>query len=249
MKTFDLAVMLGLLGLGSAAIAGTLSLDRGVISAGGGDVLGTGYGLGGTIGQPVAHSASTSAGTLAGRAGYWAQVMRWVNAVPIAIEDQVERRPGQGASVLAADLLLNDSDGDWDVLRLVAVDPVSAGGGTVSREGPWVVYMPAVGADPGAADSFRYQVSDGLGGVVFGTVQVRVATGAVALEIQLLAGPPEQIEVRFQGIAGRTYQLQTAPTMEGPWATAGSITATGAGAISFLSSTAGELRFFRVQGP
>ena len=81
MKAFDLAVMVGQLGLGSAAMAGTLSLDRGVISAGGGESLVTGYGLSGTIGQPVAHSASTSAGPLVARAGFWTQVLRWVNAI------------------------------------------------------------------------------------------------------------------------------------------------------------------------
>ena len=113
MRTFDLAVMVGLLGLCSPAMAGTLSLDRGVVSAGGGESLATGYGLAGTIGQPVAHSPSTSAGPLAARAGFWTQVLRWVNAVPVASEDQVIRlATSTTAKIQISTLLGNDSDAD-----------------------------------------------------------------------------------------------------------------------------------------
>jgi len=249
MRTHSRVVMAVLLGLDAMAMAmaGALSLDRGVISAGGGDALATGYGVGATIGQPVVQTVLKSESALAGRTGYWTQLLRWVNALPVAMEDEVERQPGQSTRVPAAELLLNDSDGDRDVLQVVSVDSVSVGGGSVSLEGSSVVYVPAAG--PEVEDSFHYQVTDGFGGFASGTVRVRVAAGTIALEIRLPAGLPEQVEVRFQGIAGRSYQVQTAAEVLGPWATVRTLTAEGGVELAFVGSSAGEPRFFRILAP
>jgi hypothetical protein len=57
------------------------------------------------------------------------------------------------------------------------------------------------------------------------------------------------VEVRFQGIAGRSYRGQTAATVDGPWTDLGSRTAGGAGVILFLESPQVLPRFYRIIEP
>ncbi|MEN9675625.1 MAG: hypothetical protein RIS76_1521, partial [Verrucomicrobiota bacterium] len=145
MRTFDLVVMTGLLGLGSAAMAGTLSLDRGVISAGGGVSMATGYGLAGTIGQPVAHSAPASVGTLASRAGFWSQVVDWVNTVPeLAV---VPNQTVDELSLLSFNLSATDADRPAQTLTYMLVS--GPGGLSVSTAGI-VAWTPTEAQGPGS---------------------------------------------------------------------------------------------------
>ena len=247
-------VRLGLLlGAGLSLLAEPVQLERGLVSGGGG-VAGSGrFSVTGTIGQPVADSAGGAGAALANRAGIWSQLLRWLNAAPTPAADVAERRAGQGAHVLASRLLANDRDGDWDPLQLVSVDGVSVNGGTVRRDGPWVVYLPPAAGNPTADDAFSYRVSDGFGASVVGTVQVRVAAAPAAaaspLAIRALAGPPAQVEVRFQGIAGRTYRLQTAPAVNGPWSDAGGPAASAAGVLTFTEAPPTDPRFYRLLEP
>jgi hypothetical protein len=243
----------GVLALSAGPLfGGALDLDRGVLSAGGGAAASSRFAVIGTIGQPVAHTAPATVGTLAARAGFWSQALRWLNAPPVAANDTVARRAGQGAHVLASQLLANDADGDLDTLQLLSVAATSAGGGTVLRDGPWVIYLPPISGGP-PTDSFTYQVSDGSGGTAAGTVIVQVAlppdTSAGPLAIRSLAGPPVQVEVRFQGIAGRSYRVQTASAVTGPWADSGTIAADGVGVLVFLETLQPDPRFFRILEP
>jgi hypothetical protein len=252
MKTCIL-VRLGVLALPAAAlVAGPLSFDRGVLSAGGGAAVTPRFSVTGSLGQPVAHSESATAGAFAGRAGFWSQTLRWLNAAPAAGSDSVERRAGQGAHVLAAGLLGNDTDGDWDGLQVASVATASANGGVVLRDGPWIVYQPPAGGGP-TTDSFTYQVADGLGGLSEGTVFVQVAgppgTAAGPLAIRALGGSPAQVEVRFQGIAGRSYRVETAPAVNGPWTAAGTVAAGTDGRVLFVEPVTAEPRFFRLLEP
>jgi Bacterial Ig domain len=233
-------------------VAGPLRLDRGVLTAGGGAASSARFAVNGSLGQPVAHSEAATAGALAGRAGYWSQTLRWLNAVPAAGTDSLERRAGQGAHVLAAELTGNDTDGDWDPLQVASVATASANGGAVLRDGPWILYQPPAGGGP-ATDSFTYQVADGLGGISEGTVFVQVAGPAAAsaspLAIRALGGSPAQVEVRFQGIAGRSYRVETAAAVNGPWADAGTVAAGTDGRILFVEAVTVEPRFFRLLEP
>jgi len=248
------AASLGMLWAMSAlsALAGSLSLDRSVVGSGGGTSSSARFALLGTMGQPVVTTEVSQQGALAGRAGFWAQTLRWLNAPPVTAADAAERRTGQGTHLLAAELVANDSDGDWDSLQLQSVAATSTAGGTVFREGPWVIYEPPAGGGP-ATDSFTYQVTDGQGGITVGTVLVQVAlppvAGAVPLSIRTLPGPPTQVEVRFQGIAGRSYRVQTATTVNGPWTDLGNRTAGGTGVILFQESPQPSPRFFRIIEP
>lgn len=233
-------------------VAGPLRLDRGVLTAGGGAASSSRFSVNGSLGQPVAHSAAATADPFAGRAGFWSQTLRWLNAVPAAGSDSVERRAGQGAHVLAASLLGNDTDGDWDGLQVASVATASANGGAVRRDGPWIVYQPPAGGGP-TTDSFTYQVADGLGGISEGTVFVQVAgapgTAAGPLAIRTLGGSPAQVEVRFQGIAGRSYRVETAPAVNGPWTAAGTVVAGTDGRVLFVEPVTVDPRFFRLLEP
>ena len=216
MRTFDLALMVGLLGLCSPAMAGTLSLDRGVISAGGGESLVTGYGLSGTIGQPVAHSSSTSAGSLASRAGYWTQVMRWVNTVPLAVDDQVIRLSSSTtAKIQISTLLGNDSDIEMDTLSILAVGEATPAGASVRLQGNFVVYtVPGPGVGNGG---FTYTLSNGN----------LTSTGTVSVTAEGAIGPTNpnsaRIDVqgngyvlRFIGVPSRQYRIQYATDVTPP---------------------------------
>jgi hypothetical protein len=252
MKTCIL-VRLGVLVLPAVAlVGGPLRLDRGVLSAGGGSAVSPRFSVTGSLGQPVAHSGASTAGAFAGRAGFWSQTLRWLNAAPAAGTDSVERRAGQGAHVLAAGLLGNDTDGDWDGLQVASVATASANGGAVLRDGPWILYQPPAGGGP-TTDSFTYQVADGLGGLSEGTVFVQVAgppgTAAGPLAIRALGGSPAQVEVRFQGLAGRSYRVETAAAVNGPWTAAGTVAAGTDGRVLFVEAVTVEPRFFRLLEP
>jgi len=207
-RTFDLVVMTGLLGLGSAAMAGTLSLDRGVISAGGGESLVTGYGLAGTIGQPVAHSAPASVGTLASRAGFWTQVLRWVNTVPVAVDDQVIRlSTSTTAKVQVRTLLENDSDAELDALSIIAVGDATPAGASVRLQGNFVVYT-VPGANV-ANGGFTYTLSNG-NLTSIGTVAV-TAEGSGGYSnpntARIELGDNGYV-LRFIGVPSRQYRIQ-----------------------------------------
>jgi hypothetical protein len=252
MKT-RILVRLGLLTLPAVAlVAGPVGLEQGVLSAGGGVASSPRFSVNGSLGQPVAHSEPATAGVFGCRAGFWSQTLRWLNAAPAAGSDSVERRAGQGAHMLAASLLGNDTDGDWDGLQVASVAAASANGGVVLRDGPWIIYQPPAGGGP-TTDSFTYQVADGLGGISEGTVFVQVAglpgTSAGPLAIRALGGSPAQVEVRFQGIAGRNYRVETAPAVNGPWTDAGTVAAGTDGRILFVEAVTTDPRFFRLLEP
>lgn len=235
-----------------AAEGDTLRLDRGLFPAGGGSASSARFSVTGSLGQPVASVGVSEAAPLAARSGFWSQLLRWVNAPPLPSDDSLERRAGQGAHVLAAQLLVNDGDADWDTLSFSTVDATSASGGSVYLDGPWIVYVPPVGGGP-ATDSFKYHVADGHGGISTGTVFVQVAAppvvGAAPLAIRSVVGPPASVEVRFQGVPGRSYQVQTANDVAGPWNAAGTIEASTSGVILFNEPTQPDPRFFRIIEP
>jgi hypothetical protein len=122
------------LALGLPILGGTLQLEFGFVSSGGGGTGSGRYSISSTIGEPLASSDPASGGDFSSRPGFLSQVVRWINAVPVANQDIIERPAGGEAHFLAADLLGNDADGDWDPLQLLSVDATTVqGGGTLSR--------------------------------------------------------------------------------------------------------------------
>jgi hypothetical protein len=237
-----------------ALLADTLQLESGIISSGGGAASSYRYSVSGTIGIPIADSEeSRPIDGYVTRAGFWSQVVRWINVQPTAFPDTVERRAGQGIQVLASQLIANDVDPDWDPIQLVSVDPLSARGGSITREGQTITYSaPAVG-DPLAEDTFTYRISDGVGPAVVGTVLVRVAGSPVIsaspLQITILAGAPARVEIRSQAIAGRSYVMESSATVSGPWSNTGTLIGNASGLLTFIEPLGTQPRFYRLLEP
>lgn len=234
--------------------AGTFSLDRSVLPGGGGSSSSARFSVDGSIGQPVAVSAE-SKGTslpLAERAGFWSQVVRWINVAPAAQEDSIERRPCDSTHVLIQTLLSNDTATDFELLALNSFSSTTTAGGSVFRDGPWLVYQPpSVAPDP-TEDSFTYTVRDALGTIATGTVRIRLAAvpagGAPnATGLDHIAGPPAMVLVHFLAIAGRHYQVETANDPGGPWINSGTLTAGPEGSATYSEPDTGGSRFFRIR--
>jgi len=223
------------------------------LPSGAGRLTSARFSLDGTLGQSVAVSAVVDETGLASRAGFWSQIVRWINVPPFATADVVARRPGEGTHVLIRQLLANDRDPDFDALSLVDFDSVTTLGGLVYREGPWLIYEPPANADAQAEDSFDYRVSDGSapvkGSVRIGPFIPSAFGPPNSLSIVLDSGPPAAVRVRFQGIAGRLYSVQTASDPAGPWTAQANIQAASNGQVLFSEPPHSEPRFYRLVEP
>ncbi len=92
------------------------------------------------------------------------------NVAPVVTGENVTAVIG---TPLIIDVLANDTDGDGDVLSVAAVSVPTSGQATTSTDNITVTYTAQVGF-VGASDSFTYDVDDGNGNVVPGTVNVTV---------------------------------------------------------------------------
>ena len=108
-----------------------------------------------------------------------------INDVPVAVADTATTTEDVPLTLLPADLLANDTDGDNDPLTLTAVTATANTNGSVVLDvpfsgllcvgspcGPIIIYTPTANF-AGTAD-FTYTVSDGQGGTATGTVTVTV---------------------------------------------------------------------------
>lgn len=137
-------------------------------------------------------------------------------------------------------LLANDSDPDGSSLSLVAVEPVSANGGTVTLAAGVVGYVPPAGFV--GSDTFHYTLAAGSR-TAQGTVTVRVrAASQIPSNLVYLRGVPTPsvgMELRFAGLPGRAYSVQFSPNLNGPWTELARVTAaSGSGFIDYLHADA-----------
>jgi hypothetical protein len=236
------------------AHAQRLSVTPHVLPSGGGLSTSPRFAITGSFGQPTAANELSPGAPLNLRSGFWANVIRWFNAPPSATPDLVSRRPGEGAHVLIRQLLANDVDPDFDTLSLSGFDTTSTLGGTVYRDGPWLIYQPPAAAGPTAEDTFSYQFTDGTAAPITGTVRLGPflpsSSGPPnALAIVLDPGPPAMVRLRFQGIARRSYLVQAAPNPSGPWTQLGSVTAAFNGRVDYTDAPSQDPRFYRLAEP
>lgn len=228
-----------------------------VIASAGGTATSPRFSILGTAGQPLASSPdpTPAPSPFAARSGFWAQVLRWKNSPPSPANDFITRRPGDAAHVLVRTLLQNDLDPDFDPLTLVRFDTTTALGGSVHRDGPWLVYQPPANPTPSTVDTFTYEVSDGDAPSPTATVTIGPfipsPTGGPpnALAIQLDPGPPARILLRFQGIALRSYLVQSSPDPAGPWTTLATVAAAANGAVHHADTPSADPRFYRLAEP
>jgi glucose/arabinose dehydrogenase/mono/diheme cytochrome c family protein len=137
---------------------------------------------------------------------YWVDLLFMPeNYPPIAIPDEVQRSSPESARVLIATLLSNDSDPDGDPIVFVAVNPTTANGGIVSREGDWLNYTAP--ANVSNDDLFTYSISDGRNQPVSGTVKV---TASVSNLLNLTATElvDGSFRLRVNGNPHATYRIE-----------------------------------------
>jgi uncharacterized repeat protein (TIGR03806 family) len=171
----------------------------------------------------------------------------FTNSLPVAGADVIERDPTNGVKVSVATLLGNDSDADGNPIAFVSASATSANGGIITSNNNWIFYTPPAGFTN--ADSFTYQITDGQGGT---------ATGAVTVNVRSDNGPSPNLiitslgngsfRVRFHGIYGRTYRIQSTEDLDNPnWVSLGSATANEFGVFDFVDTlpSGSPVRFYR----
>lgn len=162
-----------------------------------------------------------------------------------AVDDVVVRRAGQDIRFSAASLLRNDLG--QAPLTLQSITSWSEAGGVITDlSDGWYRYDPPVGPD--TPDSFTYTLRAGDGTTATGTVRVLVEAEPPPqnqLPIQMLPGG--EVRVRFVGIPGRTYRVQAAPAVNGPWATVATRVAGPTGLVEYQETPPpGAARFYRM---
>jgi hypothetical protein len=165
-----------------------------------------------------------------------------------AVDDVLIRRTGQTLRFSAAGLIRNDLGGP--PLTVSALAATSASGGTLTDlGGGWHRYTPPAGSE--AADSFTYTVRAADGSTATGTAHVLVESEAPpsgSNQLPLQIQPGGQVRVRFVGIPGRTYQIESAPAMNGPWTSVASLVAGSTGVFEFIDTPPnGVSRFYRAR--
>ena len=130
------------------------------------------------------------------------------NQIPLVATDGFATSVDTSASISYGTILGNDSDADGDPLAITAIDATSAHGGDVFDLNPEIIYVPPTGFT--GTDSFTYTVSDGWGGIVTGTIQVRVLPGTVPACGEMLIYPPSGGTQSFVVgvLPGQSYIIQ-----------------------------------------
>jgi hypothetical protein len=98
------------------------------------------------------------------------------------------------------------TDADGDLINLTGVSSVSANGGTATMMDQMITFTPLAGSTN--ADSFTYTVSDSLGAVTTGTVNVVITAPPAASGDGVTMMPNGNVIVSLTGVAGQTYILQ-----------------------------------------
>jgi hypothetical protein len=139
-----------------------------------------------------------------------------VNRPPSAANINAATVQDQPISIPIDKLLLFASDADGDPLAISSVSSPSANGGVVVRSATNVTYTPPSGYL--GSDTFTYSVSDGRGGFGSGSILVQIrSANDPSGNLLPLVPIPGGFEVSFAGIPGRTYTLQRAESVAGPW--------------------------------
>jgi hypothetical protein len=174
-----------------------------------------------------------------------------VNNPPVAVNDILLHFPDMPVKVRDSDLLQNDTDADGGALTLQSVVTPSAAGGSVTRAGGWVRYVPP----PGLAgnDTFTYVVGDNQGATAVGSVVVQIQSNQAAtpnLRMEDLGNG--SIQLRFQGIPGRVYGLEYSVNQPNPsWIVLGSAVAGATGTVTYLDTppVGSPPRIYRTRNP
>ena len=171
------------------------------------------------------------------------------NAPPVAVADTLGASQGTPASAPVVKLLANDSDPDGDALAVTGTSATSTNGGIVFFD----VLLGVVNYTPAGSftgeDRFTYTLSDGRGGTAQGTVVVTVtSTNAPSQNLASVTPTANGKMVRFYGIPGQNYIVQSADAVSGPWSNLSPpITAAANGLVEYEDTTqpVPPVRFYR----
>ncbi len=174
-----------------------------------------------------------------------------LNQAPVAGDDALECDPDSTVRVRIAKLLANDADPDADAFTFTGVDTVSTHGAAVTADADYVSYT----APPGftATDSFRYAITDTLGGSAAGTVTVVIRSNQSQspniVDIERLDATT--VRITFVGIRGREYGIQATADLAAPnWERVATRTAGENGIYTFEDALdEGATRFYRAVWP
>ena len=180
-----------------------------------------------------------------------------INRPPTAGADTLGTEQDKPVTAAVAKLLANDSDPDGDGLTISAITTPSSQSGTVTLSAPGnsgtITYTPAAGFK--GTDVFTYTLSDGRGGLATGTVTVTVRDkNAPSLNvISITLTPQNTVLIKFAGIPGRTYQIQSTTDLNQPFTDVpgGQKTADAQGRFEFEDTTNSSVnsRFYRAIEP
>ncbi len=137
------------------------------------------------------------------------------NNAPVAGTLTVATSVNQPVSVAVSTVLAQCSDPDGDTLVVDAVSN-STNGAAVTLVGQEITYTPV--ADFAGVDRFSYSIADGKGGTAIGTITVEVYPGNLpALNLVDGTKVAEGFRIRFAGVPGRSYEVERALVITGPW--------------------------------
>jgi hypothetical protein len=172
-----------------------------------------------------------------------------VNCPPIARNDSAATRQDRAITIAIAKLLSNDSDPDNDPLSFVSASATSTNGGTVTSNGSSVIYTP-VSSFVGA-DRFSYTITDGQGYNATADVEILVVSANVPSQSQVSLEPtPNGFLIRFAGIPGRSYDVQRATNLTGPWTTLAALVAPPHGIFEYEDTSPPQTAaFYRTVAP
>jgi hypothetical protein len=170
---------------------------------------------------------------------------------PIVSDLAATTTQNQPLSIATAKLLAHASDPDGYPMAVSAPSTASTNGGAVVLSAGVVTYTPVNGFV--GVDRFSYTVSDGDSqcGTATANVVVTVTPGtAPGLNMYPPVYTPGGLLVSFGGIVGRTYSVQRAPAVTGPWINIGPATVgpNGIGSFQDTNPPAGGA-FYRTTYP
>ncbi len=138
------------------------------------------------------------------------------NAPPVVVSDFIVRFHDQSVKVSEKELLANDFDPEGGPLTFLDVSTSLPSGAHVKRDNGWIIYEPPPGYN--LPDSFNYLISDSSGATALGTVIVElwVDDHQPTANFICVNSVNGNVLVRFAGIPGRRYEIQTTSSLIEP---------------------------------
>lgn len=177
-----------------------------------------------------------------------------INNTPPRFSGYAVSTPYQKVATLSfAKILAKATDAEGDTLTLSGIGSFSARGGRLSPQATFLTYTPPTGYS--GTDTFQITIRDARGATATGVVTVTVGlrptlgdSGTNPPILTQLSGG--KIGLSFQGIPGRSYQIQRSTGTLTNWSTLATITAGPDGGISYTdpSPPAGSA-FYRLYHP